>query len=145
MDCFVCSPEGEGAWPAVILYMDAFGIRPLGLAMRVSVHQDPSFGPVVTLAVGGPSAELIDDRAVSITPLTASDARDLVRSLRTAPVLFGAPEVAAPLEDLLLRVSRMVEDVPEVDTFAFDLDSGARSACLAPWVPRPDLALRRLR
>ena len=39
----------------------------------------------------------------------------------------------------------MVEDVPEVDTFELDLDTGAVGACLAPWAPRPDLALRRLR
>src|SRR4029078_3649108 len=28
MDCYAFSPEGGGPWPAVILYMDAFGIRP---------------------------------------------------------------------------------------------------------------------
>ena len=122
----------------------AFGITPIGLALRVSVRQDPTFGPVVTLAVGGPAAELIDDRVVSITPLTARDARDLLRSLRTAPVLFDGVDVA-PVEELLLRVSRMVEDVPEVDTFDLDLDTGEVDACLAPWAPRPDLALRRLR
>ena len=122
----------------------AFGIAPIGLALRVSVHQDPTFGPVVTLAAGGPAAALIDDRVVSITPMTARDAHDLVRSLRTAPVLFAAADVA-PVEELLLRVSRMVEDVPEVDTLDLDLDTGDVGACLAPWAPRPDLALRRLR
>ena len=138
-------PEGIELEPHdVRALLDAFGIGPVGLALRVSVHQDPTFGPVVTLAVDGPSAALIDDRAVSITPLTARDAHDLVRSLRTAPVLFAGVDVTA-LEDLLLRVSRMVEDVPEVDTFDLDLQTGAVRACLAPWAPRPDLALRRLR
>jgi len=28
MDTYTFQPEGEGPWPAVILYMDAFGIRP---------------------------------------------------------------------------------------------------------------------
>jgi carboxymethylenebutenolidase len=28
LDCYVFTPPGEGRWPAVILYMDAFGIRP---------------------------------------------------------------------------------------------------------------------
>lgn len=122
----------------------AFGIGAIGLALRLTVHHDPTFGPVITLAVGGPAAELIDDRVVSITPLTTRDARDLVQSLRTAPVLFAAVDVT-PVEDLLLRVSRMVEDVPEVDALDLDLESGAASLVLAPWAPRPDLALRRLR
>jgi hypothetical protein len=39
----------------------------------------------------------------------------------------------------------MIEDVPEVDRFELDLSTGAVSAGLAPWAPRPDLALRRLR
>jgi len=122
----------------------AFGIGPVGMDLVVAVEQDPTFGPVVTLAVGGPSAALIDDRSESITPLTASDARDLVGSLRTAPILFAGVDVA-PLEDVLLRVSRLVEDVPEVESFSFDLGSGEVGARLAPWAPRPDLALRRLR
>lgn len=40
MDCHVCTPEGVGTWPAVILYMDAFGIRPnlAGMAQRLATH-----------------------------------------------------------------------------------------------------------
>ena len=124
--------------------VDAFGVAPVAMALVVSVTQDPLFGPVITLAVGGPAADLIDDRAESITPLTAGDARDLVRSLRTAPTLFRDVDVA-PLEDVLLRVSRLVEDVPEVESFELDLAAGAHRICLAPWAPRPELAVRRLR
>jgi acyl-CoA synthetase (NDP forming)/GNAT superfamily N-acetyltransferase len=124
--------------------LDAFGIRPLRMEMSVTVAQDATFGPVLTLVVGGAASALIDDRVESITPLTARDAGDLVRSLRTAPLLFRDLDVA-PLEDALLRVSRLVEDVPEVETLALDLDTGRASIRLAPWAPRPDLALRRLR
>ena len=129
----------EAGW-----FLDAFGITPLPIAVRVGVHQDTTFGPVVTLAVGGPAAELVDDRAVSITPMTAQDARDLVRALRTAPVLFQGVDVA-PLEDLLLRVSRLVEDVPEVLSLELDVQPGTARVTLAPSGPRPDLALRGLR
>ena len=40
MDCYTFSPEGEGSWPPVILYMDAFGVRPqLGeMAQRLASH-----------------------------------------------------------------------------------------------------------
>jgi acyl-CoA synthetase (NDP forming) len=124
--------------------LDAYGIGAIGMELRVTLHQDLTFGPVITLAVGGPAAELVDDRAVSITPMTARDAQDMVWSLRTAPVMLAGTD-AVQLEDLLLRVSRLVEDVPEVDALDVDLQTGEATIELRPWAPRPDLALRRLR
>jgi carboxymethylenebutenolidase len=40
MDCYLFASEGAGPWPAVIVYMDAFGIRPeLGeMAQRLASH-----------------------------------------------------------------------------------------------------------
>jgi acyl-CoA synthetase (NDP forming) len=64
------------------------------------------------------AAELLQDRTLRIVPLTDVDAHELVRSLRGSPLLFGyrgRPLVdAAALEDLLLRVGRLADDVPEV-------------------------------
>jgi acyl-CoA synthetase (NDP forming) len=62
--------------------------------------------------------ELLKDVAVRITPLTDRDAAEMVRSLHSYPLLDGyrgAPkrDVAA-LEDLLLRVSALVEAHPEI-------------------------------
>jgi acyl-CoA synthetase (NDP forming) len=137
----VTPPPGADG-PALL---DAYGVGAVpGLQMSVHVHQDAMFGPVITLAVAGPAAALIADRASSITPMTVRDAHDLVRSLRTAPVLFDAVDTA-PLEDLLLRVSRLVEDVPEVATLELDVATGEATVTMAPWEARPDLALRRLR
>jgi succinyl-CoA synthetase alpha subunit/GNAT superfamily N-acetyltransferase len=133
-------PDADG--PALLA---AYGIGAVpGVDLTVSVRQDPTFGPVLSLAVAGPAASLIDDRVDSITPMTVHDAHDLVRSLRTAHVLFAGVDTA-PLEDLLLRVSRMVEDVPEVAALHLDVATGEATVELAPWEPHPDLALRRLR
>jgi carboxymethylenebutenolidase len=40
MDCYVFTPQDDGSWPAVIFYMDAFGIRPnlAGMAERLATH-----------------------------------------------------------------------------------------------------------
>ena len=40
MDTSVCQPEGKGPWPAVILYMDAMGVRPdmTTMAQRLASH-----------------------------------------------------------------------------------------------------------
>jgi acyl-CoA synthetase (NDP forming) len=55
---------------------------------------------------------------VRITPLTDLDAAEMVRSLQTFPLLEGyrgAPKAdVAALEDLLLRISALVEAHPEI-------------------------------
>jgi acyl-CoA synthetase (NDP forming) len=73
---------------------------------------------VLACGAGGTTAELIKDVAVRITPLTDLDAHEMLRSLRTFPLLDGyrgAPPCDAPaIEDCLLRVSAMVETHPEI-------------------------------
>ena len=93
-------------------------MAPPGVEMLAGVVQDPSFGPVIACGAGGTVVELVHDVAVRITPLTTGDAHDMVRSLRTFPLLDGyrgaeRADVAA-LEDTLLRISALVEAHPEV-------------------------------
>ncbi|HEX9235799.1 MAG TPA: acetate--CoA ligase family protein, partial [Actinomycetota bacterium] len=89
-----------------------------GVEMIVGVVHDPSFGPVIACGAGGTAVELVKDVAVRITPLTDLEAADMIRSLRTLPLLEGyrgAPKAdIAALEDLLLRVSALVEDHPGI-------------------------------
>ncbi|MCU1426752.1 MAG: family N-acetyltransferase [Actinomycetia bacterium] len=91
---------------------------PGGVETIVGVTHDASFGPLVLFGMGGTTAELLGDRTLRILPLTDEDAHEVVRSLRGSPLLFGyrgRPEVdVAALEDVLLRVGRLAEDVPEV-------------------------------
>jgi acyl-CoA synthetase (NDP forming) len=91
---------------------------PPGVETIVGVVQDPSFGPLVMFGTGGTAVELLKDRAFSVVPLTDLDAAELVRSPRGAPLLFGyrgAPKAdVASLETLLLRVGRLVDDLPEI-------------------------------
>lgn len=123
--------------------------------MLVGVVHDPVFGPVVACGAGGVAAELLRDVAVRITPLTDLDAREMVRSLATFPLLDGyrgAPRADVPaLERILLRVSAMVEAHPEIAEMdlnpvvvlaegAVIVDARARVETPAP---RPPLATRR--
>jgi acyl-CoA synthetase (NDP forming) len=128
-----------------------------GVETIVGVTQDPSFGPLILFGIGGVAVELLHDRAFRILPLTDRDAGELVRGLRTSPLLFGyrgaEPANVRALEDLLLRVARFAEQVPEVaeldlnpvmvshkDVIAVDV-----KLRLEPHAPRPELAARRLR
>jgi acetyl coenzyme A synthetase (ADP forming)-like protein len=89
-----------------------------GVEMIVGVVHDPQFGPVVACGAGGVQVELLRDVSVRLTPLSTEDAAEMVRSLKTYPLLNGfrgSPvcDVAA-LEEGLLRVSAMVEDIPQI-------------------------------
>jgi acyl-CoA synthetase (NDP forming) len=86
--------------------------------MIVGVVHDPQFGPVVACGAGGVLVELLRDVSVRLTPLSRLDAEEMVRELKTYPLLTGyrgAPvcDVAA-LVDAILRVGAMVEDLPHI-------------------------------
>lgn len=89
-----------------------------GVEMLVGVVHDPQFGPVIACGAGGVQVELLRDVSVRLTPLSKEDAVDMVRSLKTYPLLTGfrgSPvcDVEA-LENGLLRLSSMVEDLPQI-------------------------------
>ncbi|MGZ4138224.1 MAG: bifunctional acetate--CoA ligase family protein/GNAT family N-acetyltransferase [Actinomycetota bacterium] len=93
-------------------------MAPSGIEMLVGVVHDASFGPVVACAAGGTAVELLNDAAVRITPLTDRDVTEMVHSLKTFPLLRGyrgaPPGDVDSLEQLLLRVSAMVENHPSI-------------------------------
>lgn len=89
-----------------------------GLDAFVAVRTDAVFGPVVSVGLTGAYADLMDDVAHGVTPLSDRDVRAMLGSLRAAPLLdgrAGGPGVdLAALEETVLRVSAMVEDLPEI-------------------------------
>jgi acyl-CoA synthetase (NDP forming)/GNAT superfamily N-acetyltransferase len=93
-------------------------MAPPGVAVVVRTAEDPSFGALVSFGVSGVATDLLGDHAFRILPLTDVDAAELVRTVRAAPLLFGyrgtEPVDVAALEQLLLRVGRLADDLPEV-------------------------------
>lgn len=93
-----------------------------GPELLVGVVEDATFGPVLACGAGGTQAELLKDVSVRICPVTRSDVGQMLRSLRTFPLLTGyrgaAPVDVEKLEELLLRVSAMVDahhEIAEMD------------------------------
>jgi len=79
---------------------------------------DPAFGPLVLFGLGGTSVELLGDSATRLAPLDDVDVHEMLSELRTAPLLTGyrgsrAVDLRA-LSSLLLRLSRLAEDLPEL-------------------------------
>ena len=84
---------------------------------------EPVFGPLVMLGLGGTAADVLGGYAARLAPMTGADADDLIAESRAAPLLrdpAGARPPHRPAADtaalagLLLRVSRLADDLPEV-------------------------------
>jgi acetyl coenzyme A synthetase (ADP forming)-like protein len=105
-----CEDEMEGV---IVQRMVKGGIEAI-----LGVTQDPSFGPLMMFGSGGTYAELTKDTALRLHPLTDLDARELIGSIKMAKLFEGyrgtPPGDTQALEELLLRLSALVEDVPEI-------------------------------
>ena len=80
----------------------------------IGMTTDTSFGPLMMFGLGGIYVEVMKDVAFRINPLTDQDAKDMIQSLRSYPLLTGfrgAPPVdLAYIEETLLRLSQLVRD-----------------------------------
>jgi acyl-CoA synthetase (NDP forming)/GNAT superfamily N-acetyltransferase len=107
---------GEAASELLSCY--GIQVQPAGeggrFELMVRVEQEPVFGAMMVLALGGAAAAIPGARAVRLAPLTDADAGDLIGGWAGAPLLRPDGPAAAALADLLLRVSRLADDLPEV-------------------------------
>jgi acetyl coenzyme A synthetase (ADP forming)-like protein len=89
-----------------------------GAELLAGAVQDPVFGPLVAFGPGGVLAELIGEAQFRLAPLTDVDAQELVRSGKAGRLVAGfrgaLPADDAALVDLLLRLSLLAEELPEV-------------------------------
>jgi len=93
-------------------------MAPRGVDTVVRAGMDPAAGAVLSFGLAGAPSELLGDVAHRLVPATDRDVAELVRSIRGAPLLFGwrgaEPVDTGALEELLLRVSMLADDLPEV-------------------------------
>ena len=118
-----CAATGYRSQAKARVGLTETAARTDGVEVIVRVAADPTFGPLVMFGLGGPTGTQEPPRrsrtpAARLTPLTDTDADKLIRSVRSAPLLSGAGGRPAAdlvaLRDLLLRVSRLADDLPEV-------------------------------
>jgi acyl-CoA synthetase (NDP forming) len=89
-----------------------------GIEALVGVTTDPTFGPLLVCGLGGVLVELLRDVSFQLTPVTDVDARDMLDRLRARRLLDGYRGMPAgdreALVDVILRVSALVEAIPEL-------------------------------
>ncbi len=114
--------------------MSAALVQPMitgGTEVIIGVVHEAIFGPLVVFGLGGVATDVLADRTARLTPLTETDSAAMIRSIEAAPLLLGhrgtPPADLAALQDLLQRVARLADDLPEVA----ELD-------LNPVIARPD-------
>jgi acyl-CoA synthetase (NDP forming) len=89
-----------------------------GVETMIGISDDPMFGPLVAFGLGGINVEILRDVHFRLAPLTDNDADELLHGIRGLPLLQGyrghPPADLEALRELLLRISRLAVDVPEV-------------------------------
>jgi acetyl coenzyme A synthetase (ADP forming)-like protein len=106
-----------------------------GAELLGGIVQDPVFGPLVAFGPGGVMAELIGDAGFRIAPLTDVDAEELVLGGKAGRLVRGyrgtPPADAAALVDLVQRLARLAEDLPEVAELDLNPVIGLPDGCVA--------------
>ncbi|HEY7532712.1 MAG TPA: acetate--CoA ligase family protein, partial [Nitrospiraceae bacterium] len=101
--------------------MEGVLVQPMvtgGVELMIGVTHDPLFGPLIAFGLGGIHVEILGDVQFRITPLTDRDAAEMVRGIKGYRLLTGyrghPPVDLEALEEVLLRLSRLVEEIPEI-------------------------------
>ena len=121
--------------------MEGVLVQPMlsgGVEVMVGVTQDPLFGPLIGFGLGGIHVEILADVCFRVTPLTDRDVKEMIEGIRGYRLLQGyrghPPADIPAVEEILLRVSRMVEEIPEISeldlnpVFALAPGNGCRIA-----------------
>lgn len=101
--------------------MEGVLVQPMvtgGIEIMVGMTLDPSFGPLIAFGLGGIFVEVLQDLCFRIAPLTDRDADEMISSIRGYKLLQGyrghPPADTTAIKDLLLRLSRLVEETPQI-------------------------------
>ena len=139
---------GDAMMPAIVQRM-----APSGVDVRVATHQQPLYGAVISLGLGGSAAQANLRRAVRVLPVTDADALRLIEQSPLLPLFDEqGPRGVADLQQLLVRAAWVVEHLPELADLelnpvlaaddAVSITAARVRVAPATWTPDPDV--RRL-
>jgi acetate---CoA ligase (ADP-forming) len=101
--------------------IDGVLVQPMvtgGQELILGGRQDPNFGPVVLIGLGGIFVEVFEEVALRVAPITHLEASEMIDELRGAPILKGArghkPSDIGAVSEALLRLSQLLIDFPDI-------------------------------
>ena len=93
-------------------------MAPKGHEVMIGAKRDATFGPTLVMGAGGIYAEILDDFAVRLAPISKDEAHGMFDDLALSKLLRGARgEAPCDLDaivDILLRVAALVCDHPAI-------------------------------
>ncbi|MFC2099980.1 acetate--CoA ligase family protein [Candidatus Bipolaricaulota bacterium] len=121
-------------------------VRP-GVEMIVGARQDPSFGPVVMIGLGGIYVEVMKDISFRAAPVGRSTAREMIADLRSYPLLLGVrgesrKDIDA-IADVVVKLSHLIDQCREVadievnPLIAYDHGQGTRTVDMRILIKQP--------
>jgi acetyltransferase len=101
--------------------IDGVLVQPMvtgGQELILGGRQDPNFGPVVLIGLGGIFVEVFEEVSLRVAPITRKEAFEMIDELRGAPILKGArghkPSDIGAVSEAILRLSQLLIDFPEI-------------------------------
>jgi acetyltransferase len=92
--------------------------------LAIGSKRDRDFGPVIFFGIGGIMAEVLQDRSVALPPLNRLLARELMKKTKIHTLIKGfknhPPVDLTRLEEILIRLSQLVTDFPEIEEIDID-------------------------
>lgn len=89
-----------------------------GKEVILGMNRDPQFGPLMMFGLGGIYVEALKDVTFRIAPFSRQEARAMLTEIRAINLLRGLrgepPSDLEAIEDVLLRLSQLVTDFPEI-------------------------------
>lgn len=94
-------------------------LKSMDYELILGAKKDPDFGPVILFGMGGMMTEVLKDRAIALPPLNRLLARRLMEETKVYQVLKGfrnnPPADLVLLEEIIIRLSQLVTDFPEIE------------------------------
>jgi acetyltransferase len=89
-----------------------------GVETIVGFNRDPQFGPLVMFGLGGIFVEVFEDTSFGVAPVADAEAREMVNSVESSPLLRGArgrePVDTEAVVETVERVSALATDFPAI-------------------------------
>lgn len=90
----------------------------------VGFKRDAQFGPLLLFGLGGIYVEVLKDTSFRLAPLGLSDAQEMIREIKSFPLLRGvrgeAPVNFKALEDVILTMAQLAQDFPTIQEAEFN-------------------------
>jgi 4-hydroxybutyryl-CoA synthetase (ADP-forming) len=87
----------------------------------LGAKQDPLFGPLVMVGLGGIYVEVLKDVVFRLAPIDEQEAEKMVESIKAIKLLKGVrgetPSDLDAVVDSLQRLSQLIVDFPEIEEF----------------------------